>query len=229
MTASATGPLSNTTDPLQSPEARAAQRRAARLQARAARLGDAELDTLFREARSHNGWQDKPVPDAVLRELYDILSFGPTSMNCCPARFVFLRSDAAIERLLPALAPANVDKVRAAPVTVIIAQDSAFHERLPELFPHRDAAPMFRDNPALAADTAFRNATLQGAYLIIVARALGLDCGPLSGFDRKAVDTTFFEGSTLESNFLCCLGYGDTGRLFQRLPRLHVDTACQFL
>ncbi|WP_116365281.1 malonic semialdehyde reductase [Parahaliea mediterranea] len=216
-------------NPLASPAARAAQARAAALQAASRRLDDPALDQLFRQARSHNGWQDKPVPGALLEELYRLSSWGPTSMNCSPARFVFVRSQAARDKLLPALAPANVDKVSAAPVTAIIAQDERFYEQLPRLFPHRDAAPLFRNNAALAQATAFRNATLQGAYLMMAARALGLDCGPLSGFDNAAVDAAFFSGTAYHSNFLCCLGYGQTEQLFQRLPRLDFNSACQVL
>ena len=219
----------NNTDPLQSPLARAAQRRAAQLKARVEPLGDDALDLLFREARSHNGWTDRPVPDSVLRELYDIVRWGSTSMNCCPARFLFIRTDEGKQRLAKILMPTNVDKVLAAPVTVVIGTDSAFYERMPELFPHRDVAPMFRDNQALAASTAFRNGTLQGAYLILAARALGLDCGPMSGFDNDAADREFFGGTTITSNFLCSLGYGDTSRVFQRLPRLDFESACELL
>lgn len=220
---------SGSNNPLASPAAQAAQAEAADLQARRQRLADADLDQLFRRARSHNGWLDKPVPNHLLEELYALMSWGPTSMNCSPARLVFLRSETAKATLLPCLAEANVEKVRTAPVTVIVAQDSQFYESMDRLFPHRDVAPLFRDNPALAESTAFRNATLQGAYLMLAARGLGLDCGPLSGFNNRAVDEAFFADSTLRSNFLCCLGYGDTRKLFQRLPRLDYEAACRVL
>lgn len=222
--------MSTSTDnPLQSAAALAAQDRAARLKQEAVLLDDKALDLLFREARSHNGWQDRPVADALLQELYDIVRWGSTSMNCCPARFLFIRSEAAKERLRPTLMPANVDKVLAAPVTVIIGHDREFYRYMPQLFPHREVAPMFENNPPMAATTAFRNGTLQGAYLMLAARSLGLDCGPMSGFDNAAVDAEFFADTTIESNFLCSLGYGDTGKIFQRLPRLDFNTACELL
>jgi 3-hydroxypropanoate dehydrogenase len=216
-------------NPLQSPAAVAAQQRAAQLKQQVRPLDSDALDLLFREARSHNGWQDRPVPDSVLQELYDIVRWGSTSMNCCPARFVFIRSDAARARLKTALAEANVEKVLAAPVTVIIGYDREFYRHMPQLFPHRDVAPMFEGNQSLAQTTAFRNGSLQGAYLILAARALGLDCGPMSGFDNKILDEEFFAGSTIQSNFLCSLGYGDTNKVFQRLPRLEFDTACELI
>lgn len=218
-----------TTDPLQSPVAQAAQARAARLKESVLPLDSEALDLLFREARSHNGWEKRPVSDGLLQELYDIVRWGSTSMNCCPARFVFIRSEEAKARLKPALAPANVEKVLTAPVTVIIGHDQAFYQYMPELFPHRDVAPMFEGNTALTETTAFRNGTLQGAYLILAARALGLDCGPMSGFDNAKLDEEFFAGTTVRSNFLCSLGYGDTTKIFQRLPRLDFSTACDLI
>lgn len=217
------------TDPLLQAEAKAAQLRAADLRAATLPLGEAALDILFREARSHNGWSDIQVGDETLEDLYDLLRWGPTSMNCGPARFVFLRSREARERLAPALAASNQEKVRAAPVTVIIGYDLAFFHHLPELFPHRDNRALFTDNPEFTTATAFRNGTLQGAYLMLAARALGLDCGPMSGFDNKMVDRIFFGDTMVRSNFLCCLGYGNCDKLFQRLPRLPFTTACTLL
>jgi 3-hydroxypropanoate dehydrogenase len=192
-------------------------------------LDDTALDLIFRTARSHYSWQPKPIPDATLQALYDLLKMGPTSANACPARFVFLRTQQAKERLVPALSPGNVEKTVTAPVVVIVAYDPEFYERLPQLFPHADARVWFAGNAALAEETAFRNSTLQGAYLIMAARALGLDTGAMSGFDRAAVDAEFFAGSRWKSNFLVNLGYGDGQNLFERLPRLAFEDACQML
>jgi 3-hydroxypropanoate dehydrogenase len=192
------------------------------------RLDDASLDLVFRAARSHNGWLDKPVTEETLRALYDLAKLGPTSLNTCPARFVFVRSRAAKERLRPALAPLNVDKTMAAPATVIIGYDERFFEKLGFLFPARPGAgERFGANGTLAHETAFRNGTLQGAYLIVAARALGLDAGPMSGFDNARVDAEFFAGTAVKSNFLCNLGYGDPGLVRERLPRLPFEEACQ--
>jgi 3-hydroxypropanoate dehydrogenase len=194
-----------------------------------ARLGPAALDQLFREARTQNAWRDIPVPDGVIHELYELLKWGPTSANSCPARFVFLKSAEAKARLEPHLSPANREKTLAAPLCVIVAYDAAFAEKLPRLFPHMpDVAAWFAD-PALAESTAFRNSSLQGAYLILAARALGLDAGPMSGFDQEGVDRTFFADGALRSNFLCNLGYGASEGLFPRLPRLSFDEAGQIL
>jgi 3-hydroxypropanoate dehydrogenase len=192
-------------------------------------LDDQALDTLFLEARTHNGWTDQPVSDDDLRRIYDVLKFGPTSANSSPARFVFLRTAAARERLLPALSPGNVAKTMAAPAVAIVAYDPAFYDQLPRLFPHADARAWFSGNPALAEETAFRNSTLQGAYLIIAARACGLDTGPMSGFDRAKVDEIFFAESGWKSNFLINLGHGDRAALFPRSPRLDFDEACRLL
>jgi 3-hydroxypropanoate dehydrogenase len=192
-------------------------------------LDDQALDTLFLEARTHNGWTDQPVSDDDLRRIYDVLKFGPTSANSSPARFVFLRTAAARERLLPALSPGNVAKTMAAPAVAIVAYDPAFYDQLPRLFPHADARAWFSGNPALAEETAFRNSTLQGAYLIIAARACGLDTGPMSGFDRAKVDEIFFAESGWKSNFLINLGHGDRAALFPRSPRLDFDEACRVL
>jgi 3-hydroxypropanoate dehydrogenase len=178
------------------------------------------LDQLFRTARTHNAWQKKDVPDALLHELYDLLKWAPTSANASPARFVFVKSAEAKAKLKEALAPGNVDKTMSAPVTVIIGQDMAFYDKLPELFPHADARSWFAGNQPLIDSTAFRNATLQGAYLIMAARALGLDTGAMSGFDAAKLDAAFFAGTTVKSNFLVNLGYGDVAGLFPRSPRL---------
>ena len=192
-------------------------------------LEPAALDQLFRTARTYNGWLDTPVTDGQLHALFDLARWGPTSANSSPARFVFLRTPAAKERLRPALSAGNLDKTMAAPVTVIIGHDLAFYERLPELFPHTDARAWFAGNPELIAATAIRNGSLQGAYLMLAARALGLDCGPMSGFDADKVNAEFFAGTTVEVNFLCNLGQGDAGKLFARGPRLPFDDACSIL
>jgi 3-hydroxypropanoate dehydrogenase len=195
-------------------------------------LDDASLDTLFRNARTHNVWLDRPVSDDTLRRLYDLVKWGPTSANSSPARFVFVRSKEAKERLAPALSAGNLEKTMQVPVTVIVAHDLTFFDQLPKLFPHaRDARSWFSDSPDLAQATAFRNGTLQGAYLILAARALGLDCGPMSGFDNAKVDAEFFGGpeGTVKSNFLINLGYGDPAKLFPRNPRLGFEEACTLL
>jgi 3-hydroxypropanoate dehydrogenase len=207
------------------------------------RLNDNALDTIFRSARTYNGWLDKPVSDETVREIYDLMKWGPTSANTSPARFLLLRSRAAKERLRPALAPGNVDKTMSAPLTVIVAYDVRFYEKLTKLAPHN---PAFRDqfgkNPELADATAKRNGTLQGAYFIIAARALGLDCGPMSGFDNAKVDEEFFGAGvgreempdefvpgTIRSNFLCNVGYGDPASVRPRAPRLEFAEACCIL
>jgi len=190
-------------------------------------LADADLDLLFRKARTHNAFLDRPVPEATLRALYDLLKWAPTSANSNPARFVFVTSDAARERLRPALSPGNLDKTMAAPVTVIVGYDLAFYEKLPVLFPHVDARSWFAGKPDHILTTAFRNGTLQGGYLILAARALGLDCGPMSGFDNAKVDAAFFPDGTVKSNFLCNLGYGDPEKLMPRHPRLPFEEACR--
>jgi 3-hydroxypropanoate dehydrogenase len=192
-------------------------------------LDDSSLDTLFRTARTQNRWTGETVSDETLHALYDLLKFGPTSANCSPARFVFLRTADSRQRLLPALSAGNVEKTLTAPVTVIVAYDPRFYDRLPELFPHADARAWFAGNAALAEETAFRNSTLQGAYLILAARAVGLDAGPMSGFDRAAVDAAFFAESGLKSNFLVNLGHGDPAGVLPRSPRLSFDEACLML
>jgi 3-hydroxypropanoate dehydrogenase len=193
----------------------------------AMRLPDTCLDSIFRTARTHNAFLDKPVPESMLRELYELLKWGPTSANSSPARFVFVVSRHAKERLRPALSPGNLDKTMAAPVTVIIAYDLEFHEKLPRLFPHTDARSWFAGKPEHILTTAFRNGTLQGAYLIIAARALGLDCGAMSGFDNAKVDAEFFPDGKVKSNFLCNLGYGDESKMLPRHPRLAFEEACR--
>jgi 3-hydroxypropanoate dehydrogenase len=207
-------------------------------------LADAALDQIFRSARTYSAWQDKPITDDTLRQLYELMKWGPTSSNSNPARFVFLRSLQAKERLRPTLAPGNVEKTMSAPITVIIAYDLLFYEKLVKLFPHNPGMrAMFAANPQLVEVTAKRNSSLQGAYLIIAARALGLDCGPMSGFDNAKLDEEFFgsgkecEGCEQEffpaghvrSNFLCNLGYGDDSKLFPRAPRLEFKEACTLL
>ncbi len=207
-------------------------------------LSDGALDTLFREARTHSAWLDKPVPDDMIQQIYEIMKWGPTSANSCPARFFFVRSKEAKQRLKPVLSPGNVDKTMAAPVTAIIAYDLAFYKKLPKLFPHNPAmAKLFEENPQLVESTARRNSSLQGAYFMLAARALGLDCGPMSGFDNAGLDEEFFgagkqcqggdqeffsEGQ-LKSNFLCNLGFGDRSKLYPRAPRLSFAEACRFL
>jgi 3-hydroxypropanoate dehydrogenase len=192
-------------------------------------LDDAALDTLFREARSYNRWSGEPVPDQTLHELYELLKFGPTSSNSTPARFVFVKGAEAKAKLVACVSPGNVVKVEQAPVTVIIAMDEKFYEKMPKLFPQRpNAAEMFKD-PALAQVTMMRNSTLQGAYLILAARSLGLDCGPMSGFDNAKLDAAFFADTPLKSNFICALGTGTTERLHPRNPRLAFEEACKIV
>jgi 3-hydroxypropanoate dehydrogenase len=193
------------------------------------RLDDRSLDIIFRSARTHSVWLDKPVGDDLLREVYDLMKWAPTSANSSPARIVFVKSELAKQRLLSAVIPGNIDKTRTAPVTAIIAQDHEFYEKLPHLFPHADARSWFVGNQPLIDTTAFRNATLQGAYLILAARALGLDAGPMSGFDNAKVDKEFFSGTHIRSNFLINIGYGDASELFPRSPRLPFEEAAQIL
>ena len=192
-------------------------------------LDDRSLDIIFREAHTHSVWLDKPVSDALLHQIYDLMKWAPTSANCCPGRFVFVRSAEAKQRLLPLMAPGNVEKTRTAPVTVIVAHDMEFYEKLPKLYPPADARSWFVGNQPLIDTTAFRNGTLQGAYLLIAARALGLDAGPMSGFDNEKVDQEFFAGTKVKSNFVINLGYGDSSKLFPRSPRLPFEEAVQIL
>ena len=183
------------------------------------------LDRLFRHARTHNFWHPRGVSDELLHEIYDLAKFGPTSANSSPMRIVFLKSEEAKERLRPALAPLNVEKSMAAPVVAIIAYDTEFYEQLPKLFPHADARAWFVGNESLVQETAFRNSSLQGAYLMLAARALGLDCGPMSGFDKDTLNAEFFPDGKWKVNFICNLGYGDSTKLFPRNPRLDFDEA----
>jgi 3-hydroxypropanoate dehydrogenase len=181
------------------------------------------LATLFTDARTHNAWQAKPVPDSLLREVVELMRWAPTSANCSPARFVFVKSPEAKARLRPLLMEGNVEKTMAAPVTAIIGHDLEFYEHLPMLFPHADAKSWFIGKDQFIKTSAFRNGTLQGAYFILAARALGLDCGPMSGFDNAGVDAAFFSGTQIQSNFLVNLGYGDPAGLFPRSPRFSFD------
>lgn len=199
------------------------------LRARVARLGDGEIDLILRDARSHYAWTDRPVSDAMLRDIYDITIAGPTSMNTCPARFVFVRSADAKDRLAKSLKPANVAKMMGAPVTAIIAWDPAYWQRLDFLFPHDDRKPLFDGKPDYAHDTAYRNSTLQGGYFMIAARALGLDVGAMSGFSNAVVDEEFFSENGWKSNFLCNIGYADETALFQKLPRFAFDDICEIM
>jgi len=192
-------------------------------------ISDAALAQLFVDARSHNAWQSKDVPDTLLKNLFDLVKMAPTSANCSPARFVFVKSAEAKARLKPHLSDGNADKTMSAPCCVIIGQDLAFYEHLPELFPHTDAKSWFVGKDEKIRETAFRNATLQGGYLILAARALGLDCGPMSGFDPKGVNAEFFDGTTTEVNFLCNLGYGDASGLFDRSPRFAFEHAARIV
>jgi 3-hydroxypropanoate dehydrogenase len=192
-------------------------------------IDDTALAALFRDARTHNAWTDQPVTDDDLRAVYDLMKWAPTSANSSPARFVFVRSAEAKQRLKPALSAGNLEKTMAAPATAIVAYDPRFYDKLPHLFPHADARSWFAGNEALAAETAFRNGSLQGGYFILAARALGLDCGPMSGFDRETVDAAFLAGYGWKSNFLINIGHGDPARLMPRNPRLDFEEACQIV
>jgi len=192
-------------------------------------LSPEALDRVFRQGYTYHAWLPEPVETKLLHDLYDLMKLGPTSANCSPARVVFLTTPAAKERLAPALSPGNVDQVRQAPVTAIVAWDNEFYEHLPRLFPFADARSWFAGKPELIQETAFRNSSLQGAYLILAARSLGLDAGPMSGFDKPKVDAEFFPDGKWSSNFLCNLGYGDPSSLHPRAPRLEFEEACQVL
>ena len=196
------------------------------LRARIDRLSDDSIDLILRGARSHYAWTDKPIPDGLLEDVYEITINGATSMNTLPARFVFVKSAEGKERLAKSLKPANVSKMMGAPVTAIIAYDMEFWKELPFLFPHEDRRHLFEGKDKMIADTAFRNGTLQGAYFMIAARAVGLDVGAMSGFSNAIVDEEFFAGTSLKSNFLCNIGYADETALFQKLPRFSFDQAC---
>lgn len=193
------------------------------------KLDAAALDQLFRNARTHNAWLDKPVADSLLAELHDLMKWGPTSANCWPLRVVYVKSPEARARLLPLMMEGNRAKTAAAPVVAILGMDMAFYEELPRLFPHTDARSWFVGNDALIEATAFRNSSLQGAYFMLAARALGLDCGPMSGFDADKVNAEFFAGTTIKSNFICSLGYGDPAALFPRSPRPEFAEVCKIV
>jgi 3-hydroxypropanoate dehydrogenase len=189
-------------------------------------LPDAALDQLFRTARTYRAWRDQPVSDETLRAIYELMKWGPTSSNCSPARIVFVKSLAAKESLKPALDAGNVNQTMAAPATAIVAYDLEFYTRMAVLSPRTDVST-FIEHPAVTLETAMRNGSLQGAYLILAARAMGLDCGPMSGFDNAKVDATFFPGAAVKSNFLCNLGYGNPEKLRPRAPRLSFEEACR--
>ncbi|MBS0273987.1 MAG: malonic semialdehyde reductase [Proteobacteria bacterium] len=193
-----------------------------------AAISDAALDQLFREARTHNVWQDKPVPEALLREAVDLAKMGPTSANTLPARFVFVRSPEAKAKLKPAMMEANVEKTMAAPVTAVVAHDNKFFDHAPRLFPHADIRPWFNGNKEFAERTAFQNGSLQAAYLILALRSLGLDTGPMTGFNNAAVDGAFFPNSNVKSNILINIGYGDAQKVFPRNPRFAFDEIARF-
>jgi len=199
------------------------------LRKRKPELDDDSIDLIIRGARSHYAWLDKPVPDELLKEIYAITAAGATSMNTCPARFIFVTSDEGKDRLAKALKDKNIEKMKSAPVTAILAYDLKFWEYLPFLFPHEDRRGFFKGKDAHIEDTAFRNSTLQGAYFMIAARAVGLDVGAMSGFSNEIVDEEFFKDTSLKSNFLCNLGYADESALFQKLPRFSFDEACSYL
>ncbi|CDO59838.1 Predicted reductase RutE in novel pyrimidine catabolism pathway [Candidatus Phaeomarinobacter ectocarpi] len=196
----------------------------------AAKITNAAIDQIFMDARTHNYWLDKPVSEETIAELYAMMRMGPTSANCSPARIVFVRSDEAKAKLKPLLMEGNQEKTMAAPVCAIIGHDLEFYEKIPELFPHNpDAKSWFNWSEEFAEQTAFRNGSLQGAYFMIAARALGLDCGPMSGFDQDGVNEAFFGGTTIKSNFLCNIGYGNDAKLDPRSPRLAFGDACQIV
>lgn len=190
------------------------------------RIDDAALDQLFRNARTHNAWLPRPVPQETLQALYDLMKWGPTSANSCPLRIVFAQSRDAKERLAACMNPGNVDKTLQAPVTAVLGMDMEFHEKLPQLFPHTDARSWFAGRPALIESTAFRNSSLQGGYFMLAARAVGLDCGPMSGFNADKVNAAFFPEGKVKVNFVCNLGHGDPACLLARSPRLRFDEAC---
>jgi 3-hydroxypropanoate dehydrogenase len=193
------------------------------------RLDDAALDRIFRTARTRNSWKSEPLPEGALREIYELAKWGPTAANANPARFVFVASDEAKDRLASVSSGNNQAKIKAAPTTVIVGYDLDFPETLPKLFPHVPGMKDYFTDPAATEQNAFRNSSLQGAYLMIAARALGYDCGPMSGFDNAKVDELFFAGTRIKSNFICSIGYGDTAGLFERLPRHDFDDACKIV
>lgn len=183
-------------------------------------------EQLFDDARTHNGFTADPVSDATLHRLYELMKWAPTSANCSPARIVFVRSEPAKAKLLACVSAGNHEKTRQAPVTAVIGMDMMFYEKLPQLFPHADAKSWFVGKPGMIEATAFRNSSLQGGYFIMAARSLGLDCGPMSGFDAEKMDAAFWAGTSVKTNFICNLGHGDPSKLFARSPRLSFDEAC---
>ena len=186
-------------------------------------------EQLFDNARTHNGFVPEVIPEATLRRLYDLVKWGPTSANSSPARFIFVTSPQAKDKLLTAMSPGNFEKTKQAPVTVIVGTDMAFYEKLPQLFPHADARSWFVGKQEHIETTAFRNGSLQGGYFILAARALGLDCGPMSGFDHAKIDAAFWSGTSVKTNFICNLGHGDPSKLFARSPRLSFEEACRIV
>ncbi len=192
-------------------------------------LSEETINQIFVHARTHNAWLEQAVSDEMIHEIYDLFKWAPTSANSSPARIIFVKSPEAKEKLLTCMSPGNIDKTKSAPVTAIIAQDQKFYDQLPKLFPQADARSWFAGNEQLIETTAFRNSSLQGAYLILAARTLGLDCGPMSGFDNAKVDEAFFKGTSWKSNFVCNLGYGDSSKLYPRNPRLAFEEACKIL
>ncbi len=192
-------------------------------------LTDQALDVLFRNARSHNVWTEKPVSDTQLEKIYELMKWGPTSANCCPARFIFVKSDAAKQRLKPCLAEGNIEKSMTAPVVIIFGMDLEFYEHLSTLFPHTDAKSWYAGKPAKIQETAFRNSSLQAAYMMLAARSMGLDCGPMSGYDNEKLDAEFFPDGKIKSNFICALGYGNAEKLHPRGPRLSFSQTSRIL
>lgn len=205
-----------------------AQQQVRELRKKIGRLDDASIELILTGARSHYAWKDTPVSEEQIRTMYDMVKMGSTSMNGCPARFVFVTSDEGKAKIVKSLKPTNVPKVAGAPLTVIVAHDMEFWKQLPYLFPHEDRRHMFEGKESYIKDTAYRNATLQGAYLMIAARAIGLDVGAMSGFSNEIIDEEFFKGTSLRSNFLCNIGVADETALFQRLPRFDFEQACTF-
>ncbi len=192
-------------------------------------ISNEALDIIFRQARSHNGWKSSEISDEQLQALYDLMKMGPTSANASPARIVFLKSNEAKEKLKPSMDAANVEKVMSAPVVAIIAMDMQFYDLLPKLFPHDDARSWYAGKDEKILETAFRNSSLQGAYFIIAARCVGLDCGPMSGFNTEKLEQTFFPDGRFKANFVCAIGEGENSKLFPRLPRLEFNEACQII
>ncbi|HZW13257.1 MAG TPA: malonic semialdehyde reductase [Noviherbaspirillum sp.] len=190
-------------------------------------LNETALNTLFLQARTQQGWHDRPVSDAQLQQIYDLMKWGPTSANCSPARIVFVKSPEAKEKLLACMNSGNVEKTRTAPVTAIIGMDMEFYEKLPQLYPHTDARSWFAGNQPVIEATAMRNSSLQGGYFIMAARAVGLDCAPMSGFDADKLNAAFFAGTPVKANFVCSIGYGDSSKVHPRGPRLAFDEACR--